>query len=77
MLFTVNTASQPARLKIQKTALEWEPPAMPGIDINILFSAEYSLLGIAGSIGVMISVGGDGQPVLKDGWWRWTASLGM
>ena len=37
---------------------------MPGIDINILFSALFTLLGIAGSIGVVLFVGG-----------RWTARI--
>ena len=35
---------------------------MPGIDVNILFSALFTLLGMAGSIGVVLFVGG-----------RWTA----
>ena len=37
---------------------------MPGIDINILFSALFTLLGMAGSIGVVLFVGG-----------RWTARI--
>ena len=37
---------------------------MPGIDINILFSALFTLLGMAGSIGVVLFVGG-----------RWTAHI--
>lgn len=37
---------------------------MPGIDVNILFSALFTLLGIAGSIGVVLFVGG-----------RWTARI--
>ena len=31
---------------------------MPGIDIHILFSALFTLLGMAGSIGVVLFVGG-------------------
>ena len=37
---------------------------MPGIDVNILFSALFTLLGMAGSIGVVLFVGG-----------RWTARI--
>ena len=37
---------------------------MPGIDINILFSALFTLLGMAGSNGVVLFVGG-----------RWTARI--
>ena len=44
--------------------MEPEPPAMPGIDVNILFSALFTLLGMAGSIGVVLFVGG-----------RWTARI--
>ena len=37
---------------------------MPGIDVNILFSALFTQLGMAGSIGVVLFVGG-----------RWTARI--